>query len=329
MTHRLLLHVGSPKTATSLVQRHFSGTDVLAANGVHYPEAGRDADRIGHHELGHMLMDGHDAEAVDLLRAELAPRGTTLVSSESMTNCIASQRKLPSFRKFLNAMRDEVESVHVLVFLREASDFFESMYLHAIKATGLKASFDDYLHEREGWYARLFANLESINRDCPGVTLDVRAFLPRTYADDWRDVLGFDPDLELSRRVNPRLSLKTQSVLKEYEVFCAQYGLEMARLDAIDAFSAADSPFEDDTHDFSPYRPGTAERISEQVLDDARRHYRSEYLATFAPLRIKSAPAYAQIDYARLTPRDLATAEAFLRAAREAADPQRPRDMPA
>ena len=104
MTNSLLLHVGSPKTATTLVQRHFSSTDVLAANGVHYPGPGRNPNRFAHHGLGLMLMDCRDAEAAALLGKELAPRGMTLVSSESMTNCMAAPRRMGSFRAFLGAM---------------------------------------------------------------------------------------------------------------------------------------------------------------------------------------------------------------------------------
>ncbi len=320
MSNSLLLHVGAPKTATTLVQWQFSGSDVLAANGVHYPEAGRDPDRIAHHVLGRMLMDCRAAEAAAMLQEEINPSGLTLVSSESMTNCIADPRRLPSFQAFLGATATSVESLRLLMFLREASDFFESMYLHAIKATGLKASFDDYLREREGWYGRLFANLATLASGCPRMAPDIRAFVPHAYAADWSDVLGFDPQLDASQRVNPRLSLKTQSLLKEYDAFCANTGLQMERLDAIDAFSAADSPFEDDLHDFSPYRPGAAEGIRQRVLDDARRHDRTEYVAAFGDAPARSAPVYAQIDYARLDQRDLDAAEAFLRAAQQDSD---------
>ncbi len=317
MTNSLLLHAGSPKTATTLVQRHFSRTGVLAANGVHYPDAGRHPNRFAHHGLGLMLMDCRDAEAAALLGKELAPRGMTLVSSESMTNCIAGPRRLRSFQAFLGAMAAIVDEVRVLIFLREASSFFESMYLHTVKATGLKTSFDDYLREREGWYAGLFANLEVIERQCPDIALDARAFVARDYADDWREVLGFDPELDTTQRVNPRLSLKAQSVLKEYDLFRERSGLPLERSDAIIAFSSADSPFEDDIYDFSPYRPGMAESIRQRALDEARRHHRAEYLEAFAEAPAKPAPAYARIDYGQLTPRDLAMAEAFLRATRE------------
>ena len=317
MTNSLLLHVGSPKTATTLVQRHFSSTDVLAANGVHYPGPGRNPNRFAHHGLGLMLMDCRDAEAAALLGKELAPRGMTLVSSESMTNCITAPRRLRSFQAFLGAMVAAVDEVRVLIFLREASSFFESMYLHTVKATGLKTSFDDYLREREGWYAALFANLETMERECPDIVLDARAFIASAYAGDWRDVLGFDPGLDTTRRVNPRLSLKAQSVLKEYDLFRERSGLPLERSDAIIAFSSAESPFEDDLYDFSPYRPGMAESIRQRVLDEARRYDRIEYLAAFADAPVKPAPAYAQIDFGQLTPHDLTAAEAFLRAARD------------
>ena len=219
MSNSLLLHVGAPKTATTLVQWQFSGSDVLAANGVHYPEAGRDPDRIAHHVLGRMLMDCRAAEAAAMLQEEINPSGLTLVSSESMTNCIADPRRLPSFQAFLGATATSVESLRLLMFLREASDFFESMYLHAIKATGLKASFDDYLLEREGWYGRLFANLATLASDCPRMAPDIRAFVPHAYAADWSDVLGFDPQLDASQRVNPRLSLKAHPMALLRQMF--------------------------------------------------------------------------------------------------------------
>jgi hypothetical protein len=315
MANILYLHVGTPKTATTLVQRHFTRSGVLAAHGVHYPAVGDDPRDYAQHVFGRALLNADYAAASAIASRATAGRTATLLSAETITNCIASPRRFPGFSQFLRDIAARLDAVRVVVFLREASAFHESMYLQSMKGKELAISFDAYLAQRQGWYGTLFRNLSAIASMGGGVALDAHAFLPASYAGEWQRALGFDIALPGSIRANPRLSLKSHLFLRQFEAFRSQRGLAMERREALELMGRHPSPFDDDHDRFRLYRDGVAEAIHAQALAEARRYSRREYLDAFAA----HAPPHPgdpwiDLDAVALTPRDLDAAEEFLRA---------------
>ena len=314
MPSTLYLHVGSPKTATTLVQRHFSRSGVLAAHGVHYPAVGDDPTDYAQHDLGRAMLRDDYASALAIVSRATAGRAATLLSSEGVTNCIASPRRFPDFVKFLRTIAGSLDAVRVIVFLREASAFLESMYLQSMKAGELAIPFDGYLSQRRGWHETLFRNLSEIESIGGCVVLDAHAFLPGSYAEEWRRALGFDIGLPGTARANPRLSLKSQVFFRQFEAFRSRRGLAIERRDALELMGRHPSPFEDDLDRFRLYRDGVADAIRAQALAAAARYSRHEYLLAFSahgPTR-RDGP-WVDIDAVALTPRDLDLAEEFLR----------------
>ena len=125
MTRSLLLHIGSPKTATTLVQRHFSRSNVLAAHGVHYPALAEDPDAHAQHAFARALLRGDYASAARIVSSATEGHATTLLSAEAITNCVASPLRFPGFLRFVRSIAESLETLRVIIFLREASAFLE------------------------------------------------------------------------------------------------------------------------------------------------------------------------------------------------------------
>ncbi|MFT3897062.1 MAG: hypothetical protein QM719_05110 [Thermomonas sp.] len=315
MPNTLYLHVGSPKTATTLVQRHFTRSGVLAAHGVHYPVVGDDPRDYAQHAFGRALLHADYGSASTIVSRATAGHASTLLSAETITNCIASPRRFPGFLQFLHAIAGTLDAVRVIVFLREASTFYESMYLQSMKGKELATSFDAYLSQRQGWFGTLFRNLSAIESIGGNVVLDAHAFRPGSYAEEWRRALGFDIALPASTQANPRLSLKSHLFFRQFEAFRSQRGVAMERREALELMGLHPSPFDDDQDRFRLYRDGVAEAIHAHALAEAERCSRHEYLLAFAGhAPLQADIPWVDLDAVALTPRDLDAAEAFLRA---------------
>lgn len=322
MPSTLYLHVGSPKTATTLVQRHFSQSGVLAAHGVHYPAVGDDPEDHAQHAFGRLLLKGDHSTAAEIVSRATAGHAATLLSAETMTNCIANPRRFPGFLQFLCAIAGTLDALRVVIFLREASAFFESMYLQSIKGKELATPFDAYLSQRRGWYGTLFRNLSETESVDGGVVLDAHAFVATSYAEEWRRALGFDIALPRSARANPRLSLKSHVFFRQYEAFRSRRRLAMERREALELMGQHPSPFEDDIDRFHLYPDGVADAIRARVLADAERYSRHEYVLAFsAPEPTREDAPWVDVDAVALTPRDLDIAEEFLRTHGDRATP--------
>lgn len=315
MTRSLLLHIGSPKTATTLVQRHFSRSNVLAAHGVHYPALAEDPDAHAQHAFARALLRGDYASAARIVSSATEGHATTLLSAEAITNCVASPLRFPGFLRFVRSIAESLETLRVIIFLREASAFLESMYLQSVRAMELATSFDAYLSERRGWHETLFRNLSAIESIGGGVALEAHAFLAGSCAEAWRQALGFDIELPASGSANQRLSLKSHIFFRQFEAFRSQRGIAMQRREALELMGRHPSPFDDDLQRFSLYRPGVADAIRAQVLAEAERYSRHEYLAAFrGPSPQRADAPWVDIDSVVLTRGDLDAAERFLRA---------------
>ena len=314
MSNILYLHVGSPKTATTSVQRHFTQSGVLAAHGVHYPAVGDDPDDYAQHAFGRTLLKADYSAAAAIVSRATAAHATTLLSAEAITNCIASPRRFPGFSQFLRTIAGPLDAVRVIIFMREASEFLESMYLQSMKGKELAPPFDTYLSQRRDWYGTLFRNLSAIESIRGGVVLDAHAFLAGSYAEEWRRALGFDIALPRSARANTRLSLKSHLFFRQFEAFRSQRSIAMERREALELIGQHPSPFDDDLERFRLYRDGVAEAVHAQALAEAERYSRREYLNAFAEYAPPPPDTpWVDVDAVALTPRDLDAAEEFLR----------------
>jgi hypothetical protein len=305
----LYIHVGTPKTATSLAQDHFA-TGALDRHGIQYPLAGRPPRRPGHHLLGHAVMASDFEAARTQLDAMDAPCGKRLLSTEAFSNGLADPRRIDLLEQVFAHAGQGFERTVVIVFLREASTFFESMYLQSMKAAGLRVPFADYLKARGAWYPTLFASLDRLGR-----RMEVRAypFVPSRYARDWDAALDTPIGLDTRARRNPRLSLKSQLFLRDYEELDAEAALPMSRRKAIKAFAAAPPPFEDDTPDFTLYWPSLAAGVHGAAIAGATgtagAAYRDAFAGTPGTTRVPVA-----VHEMALGARDVAAGRAFLAA---------------
>jgi hypothetical protein len=134
---RLILHVGTHKTATTTVQKSFAANrKLLARHGLVYPDIGRVA---GHHGLVtdwvslppiFHLPEGSIAAWKKLVRQTAKGDHTVFVSSEEFS------RGHPRSRIDLKAIRAELaayDEIKVICALRDQVSFLQSVYLEISK----------------------------------------------------------------------------------------------------------------------------------------------------------------------------------------------------
>ncbi|QCP88304.1 hypothetical protein EYE35_21770 (plasmid) [Cereibacter sphaeroides] len=134
---RVVLHIGTHKTATTTIQDMFAhNADLLRQHGVIYPRLSRVA---GHHGLVmewnklpdmYALPQGSIETLKQLARDYARVPGTLVLSSEEFS------RGKPGAQVDFRAMREllsDFESVSVVCVLREQWQFMQSIYLQASK----------------------------------------------------------------------------------------------------------------------------------------------------------------------------------------------------
>ncbi len=134
---KVVLHIGTHKTATTTIQDTFAqNATLLAEHGVIYPRIGR---ATGHHGLvadwnrwlqAYALPDGALAWLTQLAREHAGGEATVLLSSEEFSRAQPEARvDFAAIRAALSAF-DEIEVVCVL---REQWQFLQSIYLQISK----------------------------------------------------------------------------------------------------------------------------------------------------------------------------------------------------
>lgn len=145
---RLVLHLGMPKTGTSLLQNAL--VDLLRTTPetpLIYPGYGR-SQRIAHHTLARNNMkadpaditaiaEGLAADIADARAAHPAVPSVAACSSEGFTNLCG--HSAPRLAAFFDAFPDSI-AVEGFIVLRELSDFLESMFLQSTR----------FGHQRQG-----------------------------------------------------------------------------------------------------------------------------------------------------------------------------------
>ncbi|MEX5728677.1 hypothetical protein Ga0609869_002030 [Rhodovulum iodosum] len=162
---RLILHIGTHKTATTTLQRTFKrNRALLAERGVIYPEIGASA---GHHALVTHWFDmpqfaGLD-RPIDAAWRTISERyagtdATVVLSSEEFSRGDRDRRV--DFTE-LRALVSDFEDVKVLCLLREQAAFLQSIFLQMAKS-----------HRQVGMYWREFYDKTMKTRLASGLFLN-------------------------------------------------------------------------------------------------------------------------------------------------------------
>ena len=297
---RLLVHIGIPKTATSTIQARFARDRILEPLGIVYPDHGLPTEGVAHHLIYRSVREGDGAPAARALTAAVGADRDTLISSEAFTNLLVGRPgHTEPLTRFLTALTDIGWDVNVVAFIREATSFFESMYLQSVKTGTVVDPFDDYVAVRRGSYENLFRNLAALD-----VHTTVKAFQPATYGADWQDILGAADPVDTTEKANTRPSLKTLAMFLGYD----RVGVDLGRADALRRLIGDAAPFTDDTAEFTLWAPDAAAEVAADALVAAERHGFSCYTDAFAGCPGPSGPTVV------LTP-DLLTTEDWAAAA--------------
>ncbi|WP_371158138.1 hypothetical protein [Jannaschia sp. 2305UL9-9] len=134
---RIVLHIGTHKTATTTIQDTFwENSALLAEHGVIYPRLGR---VTGHHGLAYdwanlppiYALEGGSRAALSALAAEYAHRPVTVfVSSEELSR--GDPKGATDFAE-VRALLSDFDEIEVVCTLRPQWEFLQSIYLEVSK----------------------------------------------------------------------------------------------------------------------------------------------------------------------------------------------------
>jgi len=315
---RLVVHLGMPKTGTSLLQnvivRLLRRTPDLP---LIYPEYGR-GKAIAHHRLTHDLRDGDPAALGAALVAEIAERRAeapnarvAFCSSEGFTNLCGSSvaDRLVAFFDAMDAARGAgARPAEAVLVVRELSTFLQSMYLQSARFGHTGMAFPDYLRSRRKWVRELFAGLVFLqDRLGPRVVLefqkpgfDVLAYFARHLG------LAPDPLAEIAAEVpsTATRTLKEQIALTHLPHLEAALGLPIDRQRLVALFEGGFA-FADDLRGFTLYAPDAQGALADEIAADAVAAGFDGYARAFAGFRPKAAPEGA-LAFERLSAADRA-----------------------
>lgn len=135
---QLILHVGTTKTGSSALQSALAlSIDVLAAQGIHYPDHQRlEAARLGHITAGNVTADTFVETARS---ARDAGFDRVLMSSEDLF------RHLGQTPEVLAEVAGFYDEVTCIAYLRDPIDWILSDYGQLIKRGGATLTLDEYL----------------------------------------------------------------------------------------------------------------------------------------------------------------------------------------
>lgn len=185
---RLILHIGTHKTATTSIQRFLRHHEAaLSKSGVFYPDYDL-VKRGGHYaHLGmvnglsgrHQQYSQALAERfVTKVRERMVDYDTTIISAEPFYRHVANDPKdkpyyepeayWPLRHAYIERMRDLFGPAQVVVVFRRQMDFAQSMYQEHVKVTAYREPFRKFC--RDFWYHFAFADqAEAWNAAFPGL----------------------------------------------------------------------------------------------------------------------------------------------------------------
>ena len=228
----LYLHIGTPKTATSSIQKFLEDNrEVLQKHGYSYPPslhtyAGVNARRNGHFLVGKVLdaqgkrdkakENAYLEEGIQQVRREFETYENVVLSDESLWFCLSyfKPHALRDLKKEADAQHYQIK---VIVYLRRQDTFLLSRWNQGIKSIrAAKESCDDYFVMSKNKERKIYqyaTKLDEIAAIVGKENVTVRRFVPGTWRDgsiihDFMHEIGLDvtPEfVELEESVNFRL----------------------------------------------------------------------------------------------------------------------------
>lgn len=132
MTKRLILHIGTHKTASTSFQRIcFGFKNLLAENNICYPEI-EDYPELNNHAPIAWLLEQHDkSEGQRYLEKVLSSSqckecSTTLISSEDLENILINHNLLEKIIE--TAAKCDFKNIEIAVVIRDPKEYLNSIY---------------------------------------------------------------------------------------------------------------------------------------------------------------------------------------------------------
>lgn len=164
---RLILHIGTHKTATTTIQRFFSNNrTALAKRGVFYPDYAlvNKAPHYAHLGMVNALSGQHKSYSRDLaerffakVRARMVDFDTTIVSAEPFYRHFeyapeCNHNRAPEAYwlqrdAYISRMRELFGPAEVVVVFRRQADYAQSLYQEHVKVTRYLGNFQKFLGE--------------------------------------------------------------------------------------------------------------------------------------------------------------------------------------
>ncbi|MEM6409457.1 MAG: hypothetical protein AAF700_13720 [Pseudomonadota bacterium] len=185
---RLLLHIGTHKTATTSIQKFLkTNQEVLAERGVYYPDYSLIGKTPHYAHLGMVNALSGQHRVYTMAHAEkffgkVVERSkdydTTIISGEPFYRHVGSgsyddvptsrQEYWASRRAYVERLRELFGAAEIVVVFRRQADYAQSLYQEHVKVTRYKKNFKKFLEEF--WYHFAFnAQAELWNEYFPGL----------------------------------------------------------------------------------------------------------------------------------------------------------------
>ncbi|MEM8551081.1 MAG: hypothetical protein AAGF45_01785 [Pseudomonadota bacterium] len=323
----ITLHIGLPKTASTLIQSVLSASaDKLSEAGVDYLDILRDGEGLGHHTLPKQLLAANslDTPAFKALCERVSADRTrhVVVSSEAFTNLIVARNRV-TFLAMTEAL-STYGAVRIVIALRRVDDFFSSMYLHSIKTGEVHDQLSCYVEKRRQWSMSLFNGLRLLRQQGLVDELLVikyaskQAFSRCMLAAILSDTELVD-DLATMQSRNVAVTHKAHVALANLDAVNARIGYNLRRFPLIRAFEMGRFAFPTDQRSFRVIEPHLAKVVHSEALAAAEHCGERDYCVFFEG---DSVPELAPVslDISHLEDADFAALGDYAQRARERGD---------
>lgn len=312
----IIVHIGQPKTGTSVLQSALSNFS-SPTNAFCYPPEFRDR-KTAHHAFAIGLRTSADPdEFCKEASAMLVPATDhdMVISSEQFFNLL-SHANLPRLVKFLEICAARSETMAVL-YLRRWDDFVNSMFLQSVRHGRVQPDPEAYATKHLHSVFGIFAAIDALGQK-DGFDLRVFAYNPKV--DIRRHFESLMPSIEGLSEVTglPRtekLTLKQQVSISFVEALMEEpLGNEIMNRMVAHVRKGA-LRFADDQIDYCVIPPELDEQLRTTALQAARTNRLESYIEAFSGAApVKNYRAY---DASVLTAEDVAMVRALVDAIRK------------
>ena len=297
----LYIHLGMPKTGTSLLQRCLSQKALKL--GIDYPVAYR-GKGYAHHELANEFINkGLQSPVVrDFLRhLKKHDSRRIVVSSESFSTQL---KKIPGLWRACGKRLP----TQLIIVVRRMDRFMESMYLQSTRFGHYNDGIDMFIRTREKWRRQFLENLGWLKAQC-GDSLHIVPLVDNfdvlTYFEVLLDLKQGDLTAERSRLPSTaKYSAKSQSLLLDLDRIRDEMGVQLDRAAIIKAIPRGRIQFANDIMRYSVLSCDNARAIQAEALATAQKAGVLEYVEAFGDIKEIAEP-YVELGRALLNDQDL------------------------